>query len=487
MKKSKKFLKVLSATAIAAIMATSMVSTTAFAVDRTLLSGTQSLTVNVGTAGAGTYKAYKVADVYKVGNAAYAYEYTTNFTGKTGLPTIDQAVTYKTAEQISPYANKLVSIAETITDDTAIVSGTLDLAQPVAPGYYLVLAQPTDNKYVVSPTLVLVTETSAVANAKASEIKFDKSIESISKEGTVADGNNAGVAEEGAVVKFNLKANVPSYADGVTLSQKFTIEDTLEKGKFTDVDYKNMTVTVDETELTEGEDGQYTLTGNDNDGFTITFDDTWTLANGGKEVNVTFDATLGENPDVNANSNDNTGKVTFANNFATGGLVGDKPGEFEETVKVYTTELKVYKYATEEGTEKVLEGAVFELYKGTDTTDDNKITEGTTNANGVLTFDKTLDVGKYTIKEKTPPVGYQNCQDVVVEITATSEDNTTYKFSYSNADTDGTVKIENTKGQTLPGTGGVGTTMFTIGGISLVVVAGAMLTIYMKKRKATEE
>ena len=48
-----------------------------------------------------------------------------------------------------------------------------------------------------------------------------------------------------------------------------------------------------------------------------------------------------------------------------------------------------------------------------------------------------------------------------------------------------TVSIENKKGFTLPGTGGMGTYIFTIGG--LVVMAGAAGAFFMSRRKGSEE
>lgn len=46
--------------------------------------------------------------------------------------------------------------------------------------------------------------------------------------------------------------------------------------------------------------------------------------------------------------------------------------------------------------------------------------------------------------------------------------------------------IVNIKGQTLPGTGGMGTIIFTVVGAGVVLVAGIMLIVYMKKRKIEE-
>ena len=39
----------------------------------------------------------------------------------------------------------------------------------------------------------------------------------------------------------------------------------------------------------------------------------------------------------------------------------------------------------------------------------------------------------------------------------------------------------------LPATGGIGTVLFTAGGISIVLIAGALFVMYMKKRNGEEE
>ena len=40
---------------------------------------------------------------------------------------------------------------------------------------------------------------------------------------------------------------------------------------------------------------------------------------------------------------------------------------------------------------------------------------------------------------------------------------------------------------TLPATGGIGTVLFTAGGISVVLIAGALFVMYMKKKNSEDE
>ena len=66
-------------------------------------------------------------------------------------------------------------------------------------------------------------------------------------------------------------------------------------------------------------------------------------------------------------------------------------------------------------------------------------------------------------------------------------------FKYEDKDSDGTYEgvleksLYNYYLDTLPATGGIGTVLFTAGGISVILVAGALFVMYMKKRNNEEE
>ena len=48
------------------------------------------------------------------------------------------------------------------------------------------------------------------------------------------------------------------------------------------------------------------------------------------------------------------------------------------------------------------------------------------------------------------------------------------------------INVENYPGQLLPGTGGAGTILFTVGGAAIVLLAGVLFVFYMKKRRIEE-
>ena len=115
-----------------------------------------------------------------------------------------------------------------------------------------------------------------------------------------------------------------------------------------------------------------------------------------------------------------------------------------------------------------LGGAEFTLYKADGTT---VIATATSDATtGIANFNKLLPAGTYVVKETKEPTGYMLNTTAT---TVTLGDNTTDTV---------TVTIKDTKPKT-PSTGGAGTMMFTIIGGSLVLIAGALFVVVMKKRK----
>lgn len=105
---------------------------------------------------------------------------------------------------------------------------------------------------------------------------------------------------------------------------------------------------------------------------------------------------------------------------------------------------------------------------------------------------KGLDPARYILQEDTPPTGYNALkEDLLFAIRELDENtaSTQYGGSYAafvddkdNTVTTGIYPIEvlNFKGITLPDTGGMGTTIFTIAGIALMVIAMILL---LKKRR----
>lgn len=145
-----------------------------------------------------------------------------------------------------------------------------------------------------------------------------------------------------------------------------------------------------------------------------------------------------------------------------------------KTVPGPTVNFKTYKIQAlklDAQSKAKLEGATFTLYKADGTT---AITQATSVAEtGIANFNKLLPAGTYVVKETGVPNGYMlNTTPVRVVLGNDTTDTVT-------------VTIEDTKTKT-PSTGGAGTMMFTIIGGSLVLIAGALFVVVMKKRKSSK-
>lgn len=122
---------------------------------------------------------------------------------------------------------------------------------------------------------------------------------------------------------------------------------------------------------------------------------------------------------------------------------------------------------------------------------------GYTDAGGYLSF-AGLDAGTYKITELEAPEGYNKLSPDTITVTLSAQyiaaDNRfvwTCKMGTTTIDSqiDGCYhfQVANNKGATLPGTGGMGTTIFYVVGGLLIVCAGALLVTKIRMGKKEEE
>lgn len=199
---------------------------------------------------------------------------------------------------------------------------------------------------------------------------------------------------------------------------------------------------------------------------------------GAEKVTVTYSATV--NNDATTGSTYNPNEDGLIYNTGSGNDVE----KYGREVKVYTYEARAYKINGEN--DEPLPGATFELYDSNNTV----IAEGTSAAQtGEIVFIKKgtndkkgikLAPGDYSIKEKTAPTGYALSTATTTFTIADDKDGTTYDNGVYYV---GNIKNFPTK---LPETGGNGNTLFVIIGGCLVLLAGAMFVIIMKKRASSK-
>ena len=378
---------------------------------------------------------------------------------------------------------------------------------------------------------VTVTAKSSATSVIKKVKEDDKAVTGAVKVGSyTADAQYNDVADYciGENVPFELISTMPStYNDYTSYFYQFT--DTLASNFTLNADSIAVkVVNADgETALTATTD--YTVGAQDESGkFTITINDTKKIASITKDSTIVVDYTaqLNSGAVIGLDGQENKVDLTYSNNPNYTGDGASTPNEDkgktpEDKVIVFTYELDVTKYLGDEHTKANAEdgtkagfklgnangtkwATVDENLRITDWVDDvAAATEVTTDATGIFKFIG-LDDGTYTLRETTTPTGYNTMADLALTIGATTDNNQTWagtasdalsaiKLTINNEDTAGdtntgivATKITNQKGSSLPSTGGIGTTMFYVGGGVLVAGAGVLLITKKRAKKDAE-
>ncbi len=182
---------------------------------------------------------------------------------------------------------------------------------------------------------------------------------------------------------------------------------------------------------------------------------------GTTSIIVTYNATLSE--DVTAGTFVNEAWVTNNHEWETS----------HDKVTVDTYQIDILKYGNGNMNTNPLEGAHFQLYQKNEQgaiIDDSIDKDLVSGEDGHVTVDG-LKAGTYYLKETKAPEGYV-CSNEEIKIVipeAANEQNIVH------------VLFDNTS---IPHTGGMGTTMFTIGGAVIVAAAAILFVVSRKKRQS---
>lgn len=325
----------------------------------------------------------------------------------------------------------------------------------------------------INPSPVKVTKKITAVNNATTNVKADGAVASAS-----VDDN----------VKFELTATVPGSNQVGNKVKSFEI---LDKMTATELQFNNdavVTYSVDGGNTYEAvPTSDYTVTTPSDATFGIKLDTEAEAHKGyinpkyyGATIKVEFTAKVLSGAKVStAGSNDNTDSLKYTNE-------ADTPYEVDgNTVQVFTFQVGIAKVDAND-TSKPLANAEFSLYKteADANADANVVASGKTGTDGKLTFNAKLGAGTYFVRETAAPNGYvldSSVKSITIEASY-SKPSSSYVATLVGGE-NGVVylQVKNTK-ITVPSTGGMGTTLFTICGASLIVLAGVMFVVLKRKK-----
>ena len=365
------------------------------------------------------------------------------------------------------------------------------------PGYYVILNSNVADGEAISRYILQVTKDQTIEN-KASTPEFEKKIKDIND--TTDDGfsgwQDSADYDIGDEIPFQLKGTVAAnYSDYE--KYYFAFHDVEEKGLT--FDESTVEVSVDGTKIASN---LYELKTSNTDKctFEVVFADLKTIdsVHAGSVITVDYKSTLNSDAVLGEKGNVNKAKLEYSNN--PNDSQGGKGSTPWDNVIVFTYKVVINK-VDGDNNNAPLSGAEFTLSKKlkNGTTKDIAVVKNT--AGTEFTFSG-LDDGDYVLTETTTPSEYNTIAPITFKVTAahdivwTTQDRDDVLTSLSGDKVTGeitltadkeegslTSDVVNKSGSTLPSTGGIGTTIFYVVGVILMLGAGVLLVT--KKRMSS--
>ena len=479
------------------------------------------------------YKLFTMAPVPEANSFTYTAttDYSNCFTGGT-VPTAKDISGYTTAQlttflsQIHPHFSGITSPVTLTADSTGVgpdndkvytATGKVDI------GYYLVIETQTKGAQLASKDFLVSVPQGTTASdgtvtwnykptaqCKDTVPSFGKKI--VQDSGTAnytSTGSDTAQKKIGDSVEYRLSADVPKFDPTADVTNiEFYMDDSLSAG---------LTYDGDSSVYAYGLDGSGHSTPIDAANFTtgkapnleFNFHGHFNTIKDYSKVVIFYSATINKNAVIGTAGNPNTATLTYSNN-PKGGTNTTPP----QTPRVFTTGIALDKKDALKT--QNLSGAVFELMDASnnplavygydtdgktrvDALKEKSLAKGISIITGSdgMTYFLGLNEGTYYIKEITAPSGYSLLADPIkVDITADIVNgNYDGNFHYSINGGTSTPASDNSKnneilidvqaldGFTLPGTGGIGTTIFFVSGIAILLLGGCMALVYTKKKK----
>ena len=457
---------------------------------------------------------YKIATIKKNQSGQWIYEVDSKYSTILGVESgkLNELDSAKWESQ---------AIVDRLADvnDTTGVTGTTDDAGKItwgnlSFGIYLIKETKTPENHIASrPFIIALPTTNNYSNNVEGNGEDDWTVgtswvydvsatpkntsQSVDKKVTSGDTSVA----VGDTVAYEITTTIPTYSSEYT-DHVFKIYDTMTEGLTFNKDslkvYINNEEIKDSTSVYElFTDEKLNEDDDDIKTFIIDFAENYVKNNGGKAVKVTYSATVNE-------------KAVYVNNNKAGISYKNNPDSMTDAT-TDGTDVPVYSYGINltkndaSNKKTLLNGATFTLVDKTgaeikfsynngtifvekDNTSEDLATVTVAGKDGQLVING-LDEGTYVLTEIQSPKGYTLLANPI-EITIKAQadgmiDENQTKVDNQLADVENgviNITVSNQKGFSLPETGGMGTYLFTIGGI--VIMAGAAFALIAMKKRA---
>ena len=417
--------------------------------------------------------------------------------GKNGTGTAGEAVEQTVLDALSKVASytsdsdKLDVIDKYVTLINPVDTITNGGSVEVVGGYYLIKDKdgsvPSSETY--TPYIVSVVGNVTI-EPKSNEVpKFTKKLKDTNDTtGVITGWQDSADYDIDDKIPFRLQGTVSKDFDSYK-TYYYAFHDVEEKGLTFDPSSVKVFVGDEETG-TKIDASNYTVVTNPADGctFEIVFDDLKNIPSVTAKsiITVTYESTLNGNAVLGAQGNVNTAKLEYSNN-PRGNGTGTTPCD---NVIVFTYKVVVNKVDQDNNP---LVGAQFTLTKKTKNGTDVVKTMTIDSSETQFTLSG-LDDGEYTLTETVTPAHYNTISPITFTVnadhtitweterredilTSLSGDKKVGEITFSVDKTAGTLttNVINNIGTTLPGTGGIGTTIFYVIGGGLMVAAAILL------------
>lgn len=417
--------------------------------------------------------------------------------GKNGTGTAGEAVEQTVLDALSKVASytsdrdKLDVIDKYVTLTNPVETITNGGSVEVVGGYYLIKDKdgsvPSSETY--TPYIVSVVGNVTI-EPKSNEVpKFTKKLKDTNDTtGVITGWQDSADYDIDDKIPFRLQGTVSKDFDSYK-TYYYAFHDVEEKGLTFDPSSVKVFVGDEETG-TKIDASNYTVVTNPADGctFEIVFDDLKNIPSVTAKsiITVTYESTLNGNAVLGAQGNVNTAKLEYSKN-PRGNGTGTTPWD---NVIVFTYKVVVNKVDQDNNP---LVGAQFTLTKKTKNGTDVVKTMTIDSSETQFTLSG-LDDGEYTLTETVTPAHYNTISPITFTVnadhtitweterredilTSLSGDKKVGEITFSVDKTAGTLttNVINNIGTTLPGTGGIGTTIFYVIGGGLMVAAAILL------------